>query len=402
MADVRPFRGIRPQDNLAAAVIAPPYDVLSEEEARAIVANKPNSFLRVTRSEVDLPSGSDAHSSEAYAMARENLDRFLAEGVMVQDSDPCFYLYVQTWKGRTQVGLMCECSTDEYDQGLIKKHELTRPDKEQDRVDHIATLNAQTGLVFLTFRDEVASLRDVMTIAQDIPPAWSVTTDDGVEHTLIVISDAGLVTSIQKAFEDVPALYIADGHHRSAAASRVAAERSGRGGFLAGVFPDSQLEILAYNRVVFDLNGHTDQELLSAISVHFEVSEDVDPEPVGRGHWTLYLSGRWYGLNARPGVVPDDPVGSLDVSVLQDRVLGPLLGIANPRTDKRIQFVGGIRGHQALSSAVDSGRGAVAFHLYPTGMDQLLAVADADQLMPPKSTWFEPKLRGGVLVNRMS
>jgi uncharacterized protein (DUF1015 family) len=404
MASIHPFRGVRPADELAWAVIAPPYDVLSEAEARAITAEKPRSFIRVTRSEVDLPEGSDSHGKEAYGKARENLEAFLSEGSLVQDGTPCLYLYSQTWRGRTQRGLMALCSTKEYDEGLIKKHELTRPDKEQDRTDHVQTLGAQTGLVFLTYRDGNESIRSAMEAAASLEPAWSVDTGDGVLHSLSVIGDDALIAALQEAFSEADALYIADGHHRSAAASRVAKLRSHSGTsglFLAGIFPDSELQVLAYNRLVQDLNGYRPEVFLAKLSESFHIRPGVDPVPVERGRWTMYLGGRWFGLEAKDGVVPDDVVGSLDVSVLQDRVLSPVLGIANPRTDTRIRFVGGIRGHSALSQAVDNGEAMVAFHLHPTGIDQLLAVADADKLMPPKSTWFEPKLRGGVLVHRI-
>ncbi len=406
MAQIRPFQGVRPNDAMAKDVIAPPYDVLSEQEARQIVADNPRSFLKVTRSEVDLPEGTDAHSKAAYDMARQNLERFLQDGWMIQDQTEGFYLYRQTWQGRTQIGLMAACSVEEYDQGTIKKHELTRPDKEQDRVDHVEALDANSGLVFLAYRDNEAKVKEAMASAAALDPAWSVTTEDGVEHALTPILDPAMVTALQEAFAQVPALYIADGHHRSAAASRVCAARGGQGRsgwFLAGLFPDSQLHVMAYNRVVVDLNGHTVKGLLEALEADFEISAGSEPVPAGRGLWTMYLDGTWYGLKAKEGRVPqDDPVGVLDVAVLQDRVLGPLLGIGNPRTDKRIAFVGGIRGHKALSDAVDQGRAAVAFHLHPTGMDQLFAVADADLLMPPKSTWFEPKLRGGVVLHRLS
>lgn len=403
MSDVRPFRGLRARGDLAPRLIAPPYDVVSEAEARALTSDNPHSFLHITRPEVDLPPGSDPHAPEAYRRARENLDAFRARGWLLQDEVPCFYVYAQTWRGRTQVGLMAACSVREYDAGLIKKHELTRPDKEQDRVDHIAALDAQTGLVFLAWRDRHPHLRELMATARQLPAAWEVVTDDGVVHALHVVSDPALVVALQEAFAQVPALYVADGHHRSAAASRVCAARSGQGDsdrFLAGIFPDSELQVLAYNRLVADLAGYDLVSFQRAVGEHFELHRGVDPVPAGRGHWTMYLGGgEWIGLTARPGVVPQDPVGSLDVSVLQDRVLAPLLGIDNPRTDQRISFVGGIRGHRALSDAVDRGDAAVAFHLHPTGMDQLFAVADAGLLMPPKSTWFEPKLRGGVVVH---
>ncbi len=403
MSHLRPFCGVRPKSDLAGEIIAPPYDVLNEEEAREIVSRHPKSFLRVTRSEVDLPEGSDSHGHEAYEKAGENLLQYIADGWMVQDATPCFYLYSQTWQGRTQTGLMALCDTREYDDNLIKKHELTRPDKEQDRTDHVHILGAQTGLVFLTYRDQYATIQEAMTKAKALSADWSVTTDDAVTHTLTVISDPALVEAIQTAFNGVDALYIADGHHRSAAASRVAKlrERAGTSGyFLAGIFADSELKVLPYNRVVADLNGHSQEEFVAQVSAHFTLTPSESPEPPTRQTMTMYLDGAWYLMTPKAHLMSDDVVASLDVSLLQDNVLGPVLGIDNPRTNTRIQFVGGIRGPQALSNAVDA-KGGVAFCMYATGIDQLLAVADADRLMPPKSTWFEPKLRGGVLIHRL-
>ena len=406
MSEIRPFRGLRPRNDLADRIIAPPYDVLSEEEARAIAGPNPYSFLHVTRPEVDLPEGTDSHGPLAHSKARENLDLFRQNDWMVQDETPCFYLYRQTWKGRTQTGLMAACSVNEYDQGLIKRHELTRPDKEQDRVDNMEALDAQPGLVFLAYRDTLDSVREAMKLAGALAPAWTVTTDDAVEHTLTVVDNPVLVEQLQAAFAEQPCLYVADGHHRSAAASRVSAARAAAGSsgwFLAGLFPDSELEVLAYNRVVRDLNGHTVAEFMKAVSEHFIVTPASTSRPTRRGRWTMYLTGQWFELAAKEGVVPEsDPVGCLDVAVLQDRVLGPILGIENPRTDQRIAFVGGIRGHKALSKRVDRGDAMVAFHMYPTGMDQLFDVADANMLMPPKSTWFEPKLRGGVVLHHIA
>jgi len=329
-----------------------------------------------------------------------------SDGLLQQDEQPCFYLYRQSWRGRTQTGLMALASVAEYDQQIVKKHELTRPKKEQDRVDHVDTLGAQTGLVFLAWRDAASpDCRALLArLADALEPAWTVHTPDGVTHSLTVISSEADLSSVEAVFQDVDALYIADGHHRSAAASRVCAMREGRGGsdgFLAGIFPDSELQVLAYNRVVRDLNGHSQDAFLRAVEEHFEVTPDVPAAPAQRGGFTMRLGATWFGLSPRPGVVPsDDPVGSLDVAVLQDRILGPLLGIDDPRRDERIRFVGGIRGHQALEAAVDSGEAAVAFHVFPTGMDQLFDVADAGRLMPPKSTWFEPKLRGGVVIHQ--
>ena len=408
MSKIIPFKGVRPKNDLASSVIAPPYDVLSEEEARAIATKKPTSFIRVTRSEVDLPVGSDSHSEEAYIGAKNRLQLFLDEGTLVQDDQPCFYLYTQTWMGRTQYGLMALCDTEEYDNNLIKKHELTRPDKEQDRTDHINILGAQTGLVFLTYRNDVPEVKDIMATIKTITPLWTVQTDDGVEHNLTQISDADLVSSLESAFSKVPALYIADGHHRSAAASRVAKLKNQKGSsryFLTGIFPDDELYVMAYNRMIKDLNGLRPEVFLAKISEIFAVTPDVSSIPEQRGTYTMYLQGRWYGLQVkeelRESIIPNDPVGILDVSVLQNQVLAPMLGIENPRTDKRIAFVGGIRGPEFLSQAVDNGDVAVAFHLYPTGIGQLLDVADANALMPPKSTWFEPKLRGGVLIHKL-
>lgn len=406
MALVRPFRGTRPADALAGQIIALPYDVMSRAEARQMLADTPDSFLRVTRSDALLPDSVDAHGPEAYARAKAELDQMVADGRLQHDASPCFYLYSQTWRGQTQTGLMCLASVAEYDEGTIKKHELTRPVKEQDRVDHVTTLDAQTGLVFLAWRDAaVPRCRELLAeLAAKHTPAWEVTTPDGVTHALTVIDDNIDCDAVSGVFAQLDALYVADGHHRSAAASRVCAALDGaRGsdGFLAGVFPDCELQVLAYNRVVSDLNGHTPAELRAAVAEHFEITAGVAPEPAGRGRFTMYLDGEWVGLEPREGVVPaNDPVGRLDVAVLQDRVLGPLLGIEDPRRDKRVRFVGGIRGAAALSSAVDDTGGGVAFHLFPTGLDQLFDVADAGKLMPPKSTWFEPKLRGGVVVHR--
>ena len=406
MADIRPFHGIRPLNGMADRIIAPPYDVLSEDEARDIAEPNPNSFLHVTRPEVDLPRGADAHGPAAHAKARENLDAFCAEGWMVEDETPCFYLYSQTWKGRTQTGLMAVCSVSEYDSGRIKRHELTRPDKEQDRVDNMDALDAQPGLVFLAYRDVHEEVRGALKLAQALPSAWTVTTDDAVVHQLTVVDVPHVVDAIQRAFASVDALYIADGHHRSAAASRVCAARDSAGTsgwFLAGLFPDQELEVMAYNRVVRDLNGHTPDDFMRALAVDFVVTPASTARPTQRGTFTMYLLGQWFEVRPRQGVVPaGDPVGSLDVAVLQDRILSPLLGIENPRTDQRIAFIGGIRGHKALSKRVDRGDAMVAFHMYPTGMDQLFDVADANRLMPPKSTWFEPKLRGGVVVHRIA
>ena len=401
MAAIRPFRGVRPAPGVAGRVVAPPYDVLSEAEARAIHAANPMTFLRVTRPEVNLPEGVDSHSREAYAAGNIALQTLLAEGSLVQDERPCLYLYAQRMGEHRQTALMALCSTEEYDAGTIRKHEYTRPDKEQDRVDHMLGVEAQTGLVFLAHRED-AGVAEALAAATS-EPLFTVTTDDGVEHSLSRIAASDDIERLEAAFAALDALYIADGHHRSAAASRVAAQLGGERGsswFLCGIFPDSTLYCMAYNRLVRDLWGFTPQALLTRLQRDFELSSDVPAVPTERGSFTMYLEGRWHLLRPRE-VDASDPVACLDVAVLQDRVLAPLLGIEDPRRDTRVRFVGGIRGARYLEQEVDAGRAALAFHMVPTGLDQLFAVADADRVMPPKSTWFEPKLAGGVLVHRL-
>ena len=405
MPRIRAFRGLRARDELAQHVIALPYDVMNTEEARAMVAAEPLSILLVTRPDSIMEPGADMHGPGAYALARQQLDAMVEDGTLVQDALPSLYLYRQTWRGRTQVGVVALCATEDYDRGIIKKHELTRPKKEQDRVDHIEATDAQTGLVFLAYRDESDRLRSAIAAAAECVPNWIVTTDDGVEHVLQRVSDPQSVKRIQDAMAELDAFYVADGHHRAAASSRVAQHRQGAGTsgwMLAGLFPDSQLQVMAYNRVVFDLNGHSPEDFRDAVEQHFELEDGVEAEPARRGTFTMYVGGTWTLCTPREGVVPEaDPVGRLDAAVLQDRILAPLLGITNHRTDDRIDFVGGIRGAAALTAPVDAGTAAVAFHMFPTGMDQLFDVADADLLMPPKSTWFEPKLRAGVVVHRL-
>jgi uncharacterized protein (DUF1015 family) len=402
MSDIRPFRAVRAANAVAARVIAPPYDVMSEAESRAIVAANPDSFVRVSRPEVMLPEGSDSHAPEAYQAARHEFQAMLAAGQLTRDDTDSYYLYGQKMGAHWQVGLVAAFSVDEYDNNLIKKHEFTRPDKERDRVAHIDATNCQTGMVFLAYRDS-EPLNSLITQGTQAAPEWRVTTEDGVEHVLWRVSDPAAVDAITRAAELLPCTYVADGHHRSAAASIVHRERAGSAGrhgwFLAGLFPASSLAILAYNRAVKDLHGHTPETLLAAIGAHFDIAPAPGPVPAGRGFVTMYLGGAWYQLTARN--IPDDPVAALDVSLLQDRVLRPLLGIDNPRTDKRIDFIGGIRGWQELVKLVDSGSHAVAFHMHPTSLDQLFAVADKGEVMPPKSTWFEPKLRDAVAMHSL-
>lgn len=402
MSRVVPFRAVRAASAAAPSVIAPPYDVMNEAEARAIVAANPRSFVRVSRPESVMPEGADSHAPEAYATARRELDAMIAEGLVTQDAIPSYYLYGQTWRGRTQIGLVAGFSVEEYDAGLIKKHEFTRPDKEKDRVDHIDATGVQSGMVFLAYRDTDALNRCIAEGAKGTPE-WRVTTEDEVEHVLWRISDPSAVAAITTAAAGLPHVYVADGHHRSAAASIVHRQRAGKAGshawFLAGLFPASSLEILAYNRAVKDLFAHTPESLLASVAAHYDVAPSSSPVPPGRGQVTMYLGGAWHLLTARD--VPSDPVARLDVSMLQDRVLRPLLGIDNPRTDKRIDFIGGIRGWKELVKLVDGGSHAVAFHMHPTSLVELFDVADSGQVMPPKSTWFEPKLRDAVSMHRI-
>ena len=399
MADVRPFHGLRPRDDLAAAVIAPPYDVLTEAEARALGV-APLSFVHVTRSEIDLPPGADPHGEAAYARARVNLEHLVSSGVLVADERPRLYLYGQVMGAHRQVGVIGACSVAEYDRGEIRRHEHTRPDKEDDRTRHMEALDAQVGLVFLAHRPHAGLSARIDRLVQS-PPCWRVVTGDGVEHALWIVPEDE-TAPIRAAFAELDALYVADGHHRSAAASRVHARRGDEASawFLAGLFSSDRLQILAYNRVVHDLNGHDPASFLAALAPRWEVAPgpQVPTEP---GTYAMFLDGRWHALRPRPGVTdPDDAVARLDVSVLQDHLLGPILGIDDPRRSSRITFVGGIQGPSALEAAVRA-QGGVAFHLVPTTLGQLFDVADAGEVMPPKSTWFEPKLREGVVLRRL-
>jgi uncharacterized protein (DUF1015 family) len=401
MADVQPFSALRPRDDLAAEVIAPPYDVLTEAEARALAKNE-RSFVRVTRPEATMRKGTDPHGDAAYKRARKNLQELVKQGALQQDEAPTYYFYGQRMGEHRQVGVIAAASVDEYDRGDIRKHEHTRPDKEDDRTHHMEVIDVQVGLVFLAFRaTEILRALTAKITADD--PAWQVTTEDDVEHTLWP-APTDLVDRIRAAFGQAKTLYIADGHHRSAAASRVHANRGDEQSahFLAGLYPDDQLQVLAYNRVVKDLHGHEPDAFLDLVQTFFTVLPHAEPRPSERGTFTMYFRGDWHLLSPRPGLFDEaDPVARLDVSVLQDHLLAPILGIADPRTSDRIAFVGGIRGHQALEHAVDEDGAAVAFHLFPTGLDQLFEVADAGQVMPPKSTWFEPKLREGVAIRSL-
>jgi len=410
MATVKPFQGLRPSPEQAAQIAAPPYDVMDSEEARAVTANNPLSFLRVTKSEVDLPTGIDTHSPQVYQKARQNLDYYIALGYLRQDPKPCFYIYKLQMDQHVQVGLVAAASIDEYENNIIRKHELTRPDKEQDRVDHILATKAQTGAVFLTCKAD-KTVADLLAKGSQKAPVYDFTSPDGISHTLYVIDDAADIAAIEAAFARIPVLYIADGHHRSAAAARVRDVRrqsnpqhSGEeeyNRFLTVIFPDNMVQIMDYNRVVQDLNGKTEEEFLAAVGRKFLVEgRQGSSKPDGIHTFGMYLAGKWYRLAAKPDTYSSsDPVANLDVSILQDNLLAPVLAIADQRTDRRINFVGGIRGMKELERLVDSGKYAVAFALYPTSVQELMTIADTGQIMPPKSTWFEPKLRDAMVIH---
>ena len=402
---IKPFAGLRPAPGQAPAVAAPPYDVLSSDEARLRAAGKPWSFLHISKPEIDLPPGTDPYAPEVYAKAAENLERMLAAGILQRDAAPCYYAYrlsMPTAAGEhVQTGLVAAASVADYATNRIRKHEFTRPDKEDDRVRQIEALNAQTGPVLLAYPtcpDADTLLAQVATGAPDA----DVTATDGIRHTLWVVRDAALIEKISTAVNLLPALYIADGHHRSAAAARVAATRHGAGSsgyFLAVMFPHHQLRILDYNRVVKDLGGVSEAVFLARVATNFAVSPNTSQvKPARPGEFGLYLPGRWFRLSIKPELVPAaDPVARLDVSLLTEFLLRPVLGIEDLRRDKRIDFVGGIRGLGELETRVNSGEMAAAFALYPTRMEELMAVADAGEVMPPKSTWFEPKLADGLV-----
>jgi len=402
MAKIKPFAALRPRPELAERICELPYDVLSSEEARQIATGNPLSFLHVSKPEIDLPPATDPHAPEVYAKGRENFHRLIGQGALRQDSQPSFYLYRQIMGSHSQTGLVAAASCAEYLRGLIKKHELTRPDKEDDRVRHIEALNAQTGPVFLAYRaqpafDEFAAAR---TAGQ---PDVDFIAKDGVRHTSWTISDGAGIKFIEAEFARTPSLHIADGHHRSAAAARVYQKRKGSGQsafFLSVIFPHDQVQILPYHRVLKDLNQLSPAQLLEKLDGVFIIKSDGAATPARKHELGLYLQGRWHTLTFRPRfAAATDPVEKLDVTLLQKFVLDPILGIADPRTSRRIDFVGGIRGTGELEKRVDSGEYAGAFSLFPTSIEDLMTIADAGGILPPKSTWFEPKLRDAMFCH---
>ena len=410
MSTIRPFRGIRPAGDLAASIAALPYDVYSSSEARKIVRNNPLSFLKIDRAETLLPEGTDIYSTEVYQTARRTLDAMIEDGSFIQDNTECYYIYALTMNGRTQTGLVGCASIDDYINGVILKHENTLAAKEADRVHHVDACSAQTGPIFLAYRPCIPLLR-IINEVKSRPSLYDFTSDDGVRHQVWKIDGPEYIDNISQLFEKIPHLYIADGHHRAASAVRVgqmrrAADPGCSGNeeynyFLSVLFPSDELRIYDYNRVVIDRNGCTFDAFLDKIKDGFKIRE-VGTEayrPAHKGEFGLYFRKNWYQLTVSPKLISDDPVKGLDVSILQDHILAPVFGINDPKTDPRIRFIGGIRGLGALEETADASDG-MAFSMYPTSMDELLSVADAGMLMPPKSTWFEPKLRSGLFIHR--
>lgn len=414
MAIIKPFRGIRPPQDLVEQVVSRPYDVLNSAEARAEAGDNEKSLYHIIKPEIDFPEGTDEHDPRVYSKAAQNFERFQQEGWLVQDKKDCYYIYAQTMNGKTQYGLVVGAYVPDYMNGVIKKHELTRRDKEEDRMKHVRVNNANVEPVFFAYPDDALLDEIVQKYTAEKPVYDFVAPDDGFGHKFWVIDDDKDIERITEEFKGMPALYIADGHHRSAAAALVGAEKANqnpahRGDeeynyFMAVCFPASQLTIIDYNRVVKDLNGLTEEEFLAALQKNFELQKMGAEiyKPAGLHNFALYLGGNWYSLTARPGTYNDnDPIGVLDVTISSNLILDEILGIKDLRSDKRIDFVGGIRGLGELKRRVDSGEMKVALALYPVSMKQLMDIADTGNIMPPKTTWFEPKLRSGLVIHKL-
>ncbi|MCF7920388.1 MAG: DUF1015 family protein [Candidatus Cloacimonetes bacterium] len=409
MAKIKAFKGVRPTVKMFGEVVSPPYDVLNSAEARQQVKGKPYSFLHVVKPEVDLPEDIDVYDERVYQKGRENLYKLINDGILIQDETPCYYLYRLIMGKVNQVGLVAATSIEDYENDIIKKHEHTRAVKEADRIKHVDTLNANTGPVFLTYppRQDINLIAEAITATE---PLYDYETEDGIKHTIWKIADAATVQKITEIFAAIKFLYVADGHHRSASGTKVGQQRRAANPnhtgeeeynyFLSVIFPSNQLYIMDYNRIVQDLNGLDKDEFLQKVAEKFVIEETGKAFKPSELHtYGMYLSGNWYKLTAKAGTYPaDDPVNSLDVAILQNNLLHPILDIGDPRKDNRIDFVGGIRGLKELENRVDDGE-AVAFAMFPTSITQLMAIADAGEVMPPKSTWFEPKLRSGVVVH---
>lgn len=407
MASIAPFEALRPEPTFAKAVASLPYDVMNRKEAKQMAAGNPHSFLHITRSEISLPEATEPYHDAVYTTAADNLKAFMSRGILFAESKPCYYIYQLTMDGRSQTGIVALSSVEDYHNDIIRKHEFTRPVKENDRIKHIVTTGAQTGNVFMAYRDVEAIDKVVNQWKSSRSPVYDFVAEDGIGHTIWVVSSDEAVKSITEMFANqVPATYIADGHHRAASAAKAqpqfssAAQRANGKWFLTTLFPANQLAILDYNRVIKDLNGLSHDEFFHRIAEWFEISlvgkEAYRPE--APHHFGLYIDGNWYKLVSRPGTWSDDPIGVLDITILSNHVLEKALGIMDQRTDSRIDFVGGIRGLKALQDMVDSGEWRLAFSLHPVTMEQLFHIADSGNVMPPKSTWFEPKLRDGLLT----
>jgi uncharacterized protein (DUF1015 family) len=406
MATISPFKAVRPTSSYALQVASPPYDVLSSQEARDAVAGNPYSFLHVTKSEVDMPADLSIYDVSVYEKAKSNLAAMLQKGILLQEEKACYYIYELTMDGISQTGLVCCSSVDDYENDIIKKHEYTRPEKEQDRINHIAISGAQTGNVFLAYRNVAAMDKLIGEWKTNHAPVYDFKADDAILHRIWVVDAEETVSTITATFaHEVPCTYIADGHHRAASAAKVRkslGDKAGpeANGFLTTLFPADELRILPYNRVIKDLNGMMPEDLISALQDDFMISSEEEPvDPKELHEFGMYLEGKWYHLAAIKGTYTDDPIGVLDVTILSNNVLEKLLGIADQRTDKRIDFVGGIRGLKELEKRVDSGEMKLAFSFHPVTIHQLFDIADSGNVMPPKSTWFEPKLRDGLLTH---
>lgn len=403
MAIIKPFRALRPKPDLAKLVAARPYDVLNSEEARVEANGNPYSFLHVTKSEIDLPADTDPHSSAVYQTANRNLHKFISDGALFHEHRPCYYIYELTRNGKTQSGLVCLSSVDDYFNDAIKKHEFTRPEKEKDRIDHMLAIKAQTGNVLMAYRDIKEINELISSWKQNHEPVYNFTADDEVRHAVWIIDKGETIDSMTKLFNDkVANTYIADGHHRAASAAKVSQQlkTDEANYFLTTIFPASELAILDYNRLVKDLNGLSVEQFLKELEREFIVEKSTVPLSPGQAHqFGMYVDRQWYKLTAKSGTYTNDPIGVLDVTILSNNILNKILAIQDQRTDTRIDFVGGIRGLSELEKRVDSGEMKTAFSLHPVSIDQLLNIADSGNVMPPKSTWFEPKLRDGLLTH---
>ncbi len=406
MITITPFKALRPEAQHAKQVASRPYDVLSSKEAKIESQGNPSSFLHITKSEIDLPETTDIHSQKVYDTAKENLTAFISRNILFKESKACYYIYRLIMNGKSQTGLVCGSSVDDYETNLIKKHEFTRPEKELDRINHIKTTGAQTGNVFLAYKNVAEIDALIEKWCSDRNPQYDFIADDNIQHSIWIVNDDNIISKITELFKSkVPCTYIADGHHRAASAAKVraslgSAAKESAGFFLTTLFPSNQLHIMDYNRLVKDLGTLSKAEFLNQLENNFsveKVNEAYRPEALH--HFGLYMNHQWYKLISKPDTFTDDPIGILDVTILQNNILDPLLGILDQRTDKRIDFVGGIRGLEELERRVDSGEMAIAFSLYPVSIQQLFDIADSGNVMPPKSTWFEPKLRDGLLTH---